>query len=268
MPSFDLHKVKPGRKVDLEKLETDGKEFEADRAKCERAFQESRSEIVELGTRLYAESRRQLLIVFQAMDGGGKDGTISSVFQGANPQWTEVTCFKKPSDEELSRDYLWRIHKAVPPKGKIGVFNRSHYEDVLVVRVHNLVPEVIWKPRYRQINAFEEMLTASGTTILKFFLHISKKEQKQRFEERINMPEKRWKFDPADLEKRKFWDQYQAAFEDMLKECSTETAPWYVIPADQNWYRDYAVAGVIAQTLREMSPRFPDPPDVTGIVVE
>ena len=268
MPSFDRHLIKPGQKMILRKTETNGKAFENDRDRCEKAQVELRDKIVSLGEKLYAEERQKLLVIFQAIDGGGKDGTIRSVTQGTNPQWVEVTCFKKPSEEELAHDYLWRIHKAVPPAGKIGIFNRSHYEDVLVVRVHKIVKESVWKPRYGQINAFEEMLASSGTRIIKFFLHISKDEQKQRFQERIDTPEKRWKFDPADLEKRKFWDDYEKAFEDMLEKCSTSHAPWYVVPADQNWYRDYAVAGIIAETLADMAPKFPNPPDVTGVVIE
>ena len=268
MPSFDRHLIKPGQKIILRKTETNGKAFENDRDRCEKALVELRDKIVSLGEILYAEERQKLLVIFQAIDGGGKDGTIRSVTQGTNPQWVEVTCFKKPSEEELAHDYLWRIHKAVPPAGKIGIFNRSHYEDVLVVRVHKIVKESVWKPRYGQINAFEEMLASSGTRIIKFFLHISKDEQKQRFQERIDTPEKRWKFDPADLEKRKFWDDYEKAFEDMLEKCSTSHAPWYVVPADQNWYRDFAVAGIIAETLADMAPKFPNPPDVTGVVIE
>lgn len=268
MPSFDRHLLKPGQKINLRKTETDGKAFRNDREQCEKELTESRDKIISLGETLYAEERQKLLIIFQAIDGGGKDGTIRSVTRGTNPQWVEVTCFKKPSEEELTRDYLWRIHKAVPAAGKIGFFNRSHYEDVLVVRVHKFVRESVWKPRYSQINAFEEMLAESGTRIIKFFLHISKDEQKQRFQERIDAPEKRWKFDPADLEKRKLWDDYEKAFEDMLEKCSTTHAPWYVVPADQNWYRDYVVAGIIAETLADMAPKFPDPPDVTGVVIE
>ena len=268
MPTFDRHLIKPGQKIILRKTETDGKVFENDRERCEKALAEFRARIVSLGEKLYAEERQKLLVIFQAIDGGGKDGTIRSVTQGTNPQWAEVTCFKKPSEEELAHDYLWRIHKAVPPAGKIGIFNRSHYEDVLVVRVHKIVKESVWMPRYGQINAFEEMLASSGTRIIKFFLHISKDEQKQRFQERIETPEKRWKFDPADLEKRKFWDDYEKAFEDMLEKCSNSHAPWYVVPADQNWYRDFAVAGIIAETLADMAPKFPDPPDVTGVVIE
>ena len=267
MPGLDKHRILPGQKVDLRKIDTDGKDITEDRENCEKQFLERRTELITLGERLFAESKQKLLIVFQAMDGGGKDGVIRSVFEGTNPQWVEVTSFKKPSAEELARDFIWRIHKAVPAVGKIGVFNRSHYEDVLVVRVHNIVKEEVWKPRYKQINDFEEVLTSSGTRVLKFFLHISKQEQKQRIQERIDLPEKRWKFDPADLEKRKFWDEYRKAFEEMLEKCSTEEAPWYVVPADQNWYRDFVVASVIAETLRDMAPKYPDPPDVSGIVI-
>jgi len=268
MPDFSKHRIGPGSRVDLRRTETDGKDISKDREACEERFVQKRRELIDLQEELYAEGRQKLLIVFQAMDGGGKDGTIRAVFEGVNPQGVEVTCFKKPSDQELSRDFLWRVHNAVPPAGKIGVFNRSHYEDVLAVRVHKLVPEKIWKSRFEHINNFEKLLTTSGTRVLKFFLHISRSEQKQRFEERLNDPEKRWKFDPADLEKRRLWDEYREAFEDMLERCSTESAPWYVVPADQNWYRNEVVCSVIVETLKSMNPRHPDPPDLHGVVVE
>ncbi len=268
MPDFSKHRIQKNDKVNLSKTETDGKTNEKDRDACEALLNTVRSELNELQTKLYAEGRQKLLVVFQAMDAGGKDGTTRSVFEGANPQGVEVTSFKRPSEEELAHDFLWRVHKAVPASGMIGVFNRSHYEDVLVVRVHNIVPESVWRPRYEMINNFEKMLTASGTRIIKFFLHISRNEQKRRFQERIDDPAKRWKFDPADLEKRRFWDDYQKAFEDMLEKCSTKECPWYVVPADQNWYRDLVVASVIADTLKEMNPQFPAPPDVTGVIVE
>lgn len=268
MPDHDKHRIKPDQKVELKTIDPDGKDYNLSREECEERFQKLREELISLQEVLYAEGRQKLLVVFQAMDGGGKDGTIRSVFQGTNPQGVEVTSFKKPSEDELSHDYLWRIHKAAPASGMIGVFNRSHYEDVLVVRVHKIVPEAVWKPRYKQINSFEEMLAASGTRIVKFFLHISKKEQNVRFDERLQDPQKRWKFDPADLEKRALWSEYESAFEDMLSRCSTDHAPWYVVPADQNWYRDYIVCSVLVQTLRDMKPKYPDPPDVTGIVVK
>lgn len=268
MPAFEEHRIQPGQKVDLDSTESDGKDLRKDRDQAEKEFLQRRSDLISLGEQLFAEGRQKLLIVFQAVDGGGKDGTIRSVFEGANPQWVQVTSFKKPSPEELAHDYLWRVHKAAPPAGKIGIFNRSHYEDVLVARVDNLVRKDVWKARYKQINAFEELLVSSGTRIVKFFLHISKNEQKRRFEERISEPEKRWKFDPADLEKRKLWNDYREAFEDMMEKCSTKDAPWYVVPADQNWYRDLVVTTIIADTLKDMAPRFPDPPDVTGVVVD
>jgi PPK2 family polyphosphate:nucleotide phosphotransferase len=268
MPDFNKHRVQKNDKVNLSKTETDGKKIEKNRDECAALFKTVRSELIELQAKLYAEGKQKLLVVFQAMDAGGKDGTTRSVFEGANPQGVEVTSFKRPTEAELAHDFLWRVHKAVPASGMIGVFNRSHYEDVLVVRVHNIVPETVWQPRYEMINDFEEMLTASDTRIIKFFLHISKNEQKQRFQERIDVPAKRWKFDPADLEKRKSWDDYQKAFEDMLEKCSTKECPWYIVPADQNWYRDLVVASVIVETLKEMNPQFPSPPDVTGVVVE
>ncbi|MEJ7596133.1 MAG: polyphosphate kinase 2 family protein [Planctomycetaceae bacterium] len=238
------------------------------RAAGEELFLSLRSDLITLQTQLYSESKQKLLIIFQAMDGGGKDGTIRSVFEGVNPQGVVVTSFKRPSEVELAHDFLWRVHKAVPANGMIGIFNRSHYEDVLVVRVHNIVPESVWRPRYEMINDFEKMLTASGTRIIKFFLHISKNEQKRRFQERIDDPSKRWKFDPADLEKRKLWDGYERAFEDMLEKCSTSECPWYIVPGDQNWYRDLIVTSVIVETLKDMNPQYPTPPDVTGVVVD
>lgn len=267
MKDLDQLRIRPSAKVRLCDIETDGKDLVKERNEYEQSFIKLREELIELQARLYAESKQKLLVVFQAMDGGGKDGTIRSVFQGANPQGVVVTSFKAPTALELAHDFLWRVHSAVPANGYIGVFNRSHYEDVLVVRVHKLVSENAWKPRFEMINDFERMLTSTGTRIVKFFLHISKDEQRKRFEERINDPSKRWKFDPADLEKRKLWDDYEAAFEDMLEKCSTKEAPWYVIPADQNWFRDYAVCRILVETLRDMKPRFPDPPDVSGIVV-
>ena len=196
-----------------------------------------------------------------------KDGTIRHTFKGVNPQGVVVTSFKKPSAEELAHDFLWRVHKAVPAKGMIGVFNRSHYEDVLVVRVHDIVPEAVWRPRYEAINQFEKQLVDSGTTVLKFFLHISKKEQKERFQARLDEPEKNWKFDHGDLEKREFWDAYQDAFQDMLNNCTTENAPWYLIPADQKWYRNLAIMRVMVDTLNQMNPQFPEADDLTGVTI-
>ena len=268
MPDVSKHRIKPGQLVDLKKIETDGKDIENDRSGCEAAFAEDRAKLVEYQERLYAEGKQKLLVVFQAIDAGGKDGTVRSVFQGVNPQGVDVTAFKKPTDEELAHDFLWRIHKAVPSKGKIGVFNRSHYEDVLVVRVHKMVPEDVWRPRYERINQFESMLVESGTRIIKIFLHIARKEQKKRFQERLDDPAKHWKFDRDDLAKRAFWDDYRAAFEDMLEKCSTNYAPWFVVPADQNWYRDFAVCRILVDTLKDMDPRYPDAGDLSDVRIE
>ncbi len=197
------------------------------------------------------------------MDAGGKDGTIRRVFKGVNPQGVRVTSFKVPSKRELAHDFLWRVHQAVPATGMIGVFNRSHYEDVLVVRVHDLVPEDVWRPRFWHINQFERLLHKTGTRILKFFLHISPEEQLKRFRSRYETPKKQWKFSVEDLEKRRYWSAYMEAFEEVLNICTTRWAPWYVIPADDKWYRNLAITRVIVETLREMDPRFP-PPEKLG----
>jgi PPK2 family polyphosphate:nucleotide phosphotransferase len=253
----DTHRLKPGQTVRLDEIEADGKKLHDDRDEAEQEFAELRRELADWQKKLYAEGRRKLLVVLQAMDTGGKDGTIRAVFEGVNPQGVGVTSFKVPTEEERSRDFLWRIHRAVPAAGMIGVFNRSHYEDVLVVRVDELVPEEVWRERYAQINAFESLLAHTGTRILKFYLHIEKDEQKKRLQERLENPEKQWKFDPADLDKRKQWDDYMAAYEEAFERCTTDVAPWYVIPADQNWYRNLAIARVLVDTLREMNPTYP-----------
>jgi PPK2 family polyphosphate:nucleotide phosphotransferase len=210
-----------------------------------------------LQTALYAESRRALLMVFQGRDASGKDGLTRRVFGPLNSQGCVVTTFKKPTDYELARDYLWRVHQAVPPKGTIGIFNRSHYEDVLVVRVHGLVPKEVWKRRYDQINDFERMLSENGVTILKFLLHISREEQKERLLERIDDRLKNWKFQVGDLEERKLWDDYTEAYEDVLERTSTEWAPWYVVPADRKSSRNLMVAEVVVDALERMDPQFP-----------
>lgn len=242
---FDLATVDPGADGGLAK----------EAAKLALAAQRDR--IRTLQERLYAERTRSLLVVFQAIDTGGKDGTIRAVFEGVNPQGCEVTSFKVPSQAERDHDFLWRYHARTPARGIVGVFNRSHYEDVLAVRVKNLVPEAVWRPRYDLINDFERMLTEEGTTILKFFLHISKAEQKERLEARIAEPEKHWKFDPADLVERQAWDVYQEAFAEALGRCSTPHAPWHVVPANRKWFRNLVVARTIADTLEAMDPQFP-----------
>ncbi|MBA3655707.1 MAG: polyphosphate kinase 2 family protein, partial [Actinobacteria bacterium] len=198
-----------------------------------------------------------LLVVLQAIDGGGKDSTIKKVFRGVNPQGRRVTSFKQPSERELAHDFLWRVHQATPEKGEIGVFNRSHYEDVLVVRVHDLVPEKVWRDRYRIINEFEHGLAAAGTRVVKLFLAISRDEQARRFRSRQETVHKRWKYNEADEQERTFWDDYQEAFADAINETSSEESPWYVIPADNKWYRNWAVATILVGTLREMDPQYP-----------
>ena len=262
------HKLEVGRPFQLSTLPTQGKQFHPDRDQAEAEFKALRREFIDLQTRLYAEGQQKLLIVLQAMDAGGKDGTIRKVFRGVNPQGVRVHSFKVPSKEELAHDFLWRIHNVVPAKGMIGVFNRSHYEDVLVVRVHNIVPESVWRPRFEQINQFEKLLTDTGTTILKFFLHISPEEQKERFQARLDDTSKNWKFSVEDLEKRKYWGNYMAAYEEMLQRCTTPDAPWYVIPADQKWYRNWVITRTIVDTLKEMDPQYPPPADdLSGIVI-
>ncbi|MCC7207132.1 MAG: polyphosphate kinase 2 family protein [Anaerolineae bacterium] len=221
-----------------------------------------------LQERLYAENQRALLIVFQGMDTSGKDGAIRHVFSSMDPQGVRVATFKQPSAEELAHDFLWRIHKQTPSKGMVTIFNRSHYEDVLVVRVHHLVPHEVWQERYDHINAFEELLTEHGVTILKFFLHISKDEQKERLEARRDTPEKQWKFALGDLEERKHWDEYVAAYEEALTRCNTERAPWHIVPANRKWYRNYAISHTVLKALERLNPQFPKPVDnLAGIVV-
>jgi PPK2 family polyphosphate:nucleotide phosphotransferase len=208
---------------------------------------------------LYAEARRSLLVVLQGIDAGGKDGTIRHVMSGLNPQGVQVTPFKVPEGEETRHDYLWRVHRAVPEWGKIGIFNRSHYEDVLIVRVHNLVPKSVWSRRYDQINDFERMLTENGVRIVKFLLYISKDEQAKRFRERLDDKTKNWKFSPGDVKEREYWDDYIQAYEDVLRKCSTENAPWYVIPANHKWFRNYAVSEILRGELEQMDLKYPKP---------
>jgi PPK2 family polyphosphate:nucleotide phosphotransferase len=208
---------------------------------------------------MYAERKHALLVVLQGMDGAGKDGTIRHVMTGLNPQGCRVTSFKVPTPEEASHDFLWRIHRAVPQLGDIGIFNRSHYEDVLITRVHNLVPRAVWSRRYDDINAFEALLAAQGVVVVKCFLHISKGEQKERFEDRIKDPDKQWKLSTADFAERRYWGTYMKAFEDVLSKCSTDDAPWYVIPADKKWFRNLAVSRVLVETLEGLRMKFPKP---------
>ena len=270
MPTFaDGLRVAPGAAPDLSSIDprsTPG--FDGDKEAAAAELDALRDELEEFQLRLWAEGKRSLLIVLQAMDAGGKDGTIRKVFTAFNPQGTSVTGFGVPTEEELAHDFLWRIHHHTPGKGRIGIFNRSHYEDVLVVRVAELAPESVWSRRYEQINAWESLLAASGTTIIKLFLHISRDEQRQRFQKRLDDPAKQWKFSMGDLKVRERWDAYQTAYTDALARCSTPEAPWFVVPADRKWYRDLAVARIVAATAREIDPQYPAPEgDLSGVVI-
>jgi PPK2 family polyphosphate:nucleotide phosphotransferase len=260
--------VAPGGKVDLARLdasETHGH----DKDGADEVLAEDLARLESLQERLWASSARAVLIVLQGIDTAGKGGTIRHVMSSFNPQGCRVVGFKVPTPEELSHDYLWRVHQEVPGRGTIAIFDRSHYEDVLVVRVHELVPAEVWRGRYAEINDFERLLAGSGTTIMKFFLHISKEEQRERLQARLADPEKRWKFRRGDLDERARWDDYQAAYEDALSRCSTAEAPWYVIPSDRKWFRNLAVASIVADTLDGLDLHYPAPAeDLTGLVVE
>lgn len=259
---MDQYRIPPNTKVDLSHHDTyyNGEITKKNGKAQLKDYQKALSDLQEL---LFAENKRQVLIVLQGIDTAGKDGTIQNVFGDVNPQGTKVVGFKVPSRQELAHDYVWRVHQHTPAKGEIVVFNRSHYEDVLVVRVHELVPESVWEKRYQHINAFEKLLVDEGATILKFFLNISKSRQAERFLARLDRSHKRWKFNPDDLEERKHWDNYMAAFETMLSKTSTDYAPWYVIPSDRKWYRNMAVAEVIVEKLQSLGMQFPaEVPDI------
>jgi PPK2 family polyphosphate:nucleotide phosphotransferase len=263
-------RVPPGTKMKLDDHDpADVTGAPGDRDVTDAATKDLRTQLADLQSRLWAESKQALLVVLQAMDAGGKDGTIKSVFDGVNPQGCRVTGFKEPTPVELAHDFLWRVHQATPKHGEIGIFNRSHYEDVLIVRVHDIVPRKVWEPRYDMICDFEHALSAANTHVVKFFLHISKKEQAARFRKRIEQASKRWKFREGDLAERKLWDDYQAAYSDAISRTSTDEAPWYVVPADHKWFRDWAVSTVLVHTLQRMDPRYPEPQeDLSALVIE
>jgi PPK2 family polyphosphate:nucleotide phosphotransferase len=252
--------VKPGSRIHLEKLDpaaTHGHAKDASEAVLESGLER----LTALQDRIYAEQKHAVLVLLQGIEAAGKDGTIRHVMSAFNPQGCPVTSFKAPTSLELAHDYLWRAHQRTPAKGEIAIFNRSHYEDVLVVRVHELVPEAVWSRRFDQINAWERTLVEEGTTIVKFFLNISADEQRERFQSRVDDPTKRWKFRMSDLDERKLWATYQAAFEEALERCSTEAAPWYVIPANRNWFRNLAVAEILGDVLAGLKPAYPPSPD-------
>jgi PPK2 family polyphosphate:nucleotide phosphotransferase len=262
-------RVAPQTSFDLAGCDPDAKTgFDGGKIEGEAALPPLNQRLALLQERLWAESEKALLVVIQAMDTGGKDGTIRHVFKGVNPQGIKVWSFGVPSELELAHDYLWRVHARTPPQGAIAIFNRSHYEDVLVVRVRELVPEEQWRRRYEHIRAFERLLHDEGTVIVKIFLHISKEEQRLRLQARLDDPEKGWKFRLGDLEDRALWDRFHSAYQEAINETSTEYAPWYVVPANRKWYRNLAVASILIQTIEAMNPQIPDPdPSLDHVVV-
>jgi PPK2 family polyphosphate:nucleotide phosphotransferase len=259
-------RARPGAKFKLSKCDP-GDTLGVSKSHAAKAMAGHVSKLAALHDLLYAENKRSLLIVLQGMDAAGKDGTIRHVMSGVNPQGCAVTSFKQPSSRELAHDFLWRIHAAVPEKGEIGIFNRSQYEDVLIARVHNLVPREIWKRRYAEINAFEKILSANNVHILKFFLHMSNEEQEKRFQARLSDPSKNWKASAADFSERKFWNDYQAAYEEAISKCTTKDSPWYVIPADHKWFRNFAVAEIVIRTLDSFRMHYPsvDPKQLAAL---
>ncbi|MCX7601817.1 MAG: polyphosphate kinase 2 family protein [Meiothermus sp.] len=254
------YRIEPNASFSLKHFDPDDtSRFKGGKEEALAALEGLNKRLEKLQELLFAEGKHKVLVVLQAMDAGGKDGTIRVVFDGVDPSGVRVASFGVPTEHELARDYLWRVHQQVPRKGELVIFNRSHYEDVLVVRVKNLVPKEVWQRRYRHIREFERMLAEEGTTILKFFLHISKDEQRERLQERLDNPEKRWKFRKGDLEDRKLWNQYQQAYEDAIRETSTEYAPWFVIPANKNWYRNWLVSSILVETLEGLKMEYPRP---------
>lgn len=261
---YKKYLVKPGRNIELKDFDpNDTSEFDDKKKEGQKAFLKINKEIEALQELLFAEGKQRLLVILQAMDTGGKDGVIRKVFEGVNPQGVRVAPFKTPSILELAHDYLWRIHQQTPKKGEIVIFNRSQYEDVLAVRVLNLKPQEVWSKRYHHINEFERLLVDEGTIILKFYLNINLEEQAERFLDRLQEPDKHWKFNPGDLDDRKLWDDYMQAYEDVLNKTSTEWAPWYVIPSNKKWYRNLLIATILRDTLVDMKMEFPAPiPDL------
>ncbi|MFH1299571.1 MAG: polyphosphate kinase 2 family protein [Planctomycetota bacterium] len=251
--------VVPGSTVKLKDIDPGFKNHQDSQKEAAEEIKQLRSRLRELQELLFADGRSSLLICLQGMDTGGKDGTINHILGAMNPQGCRVQSFRQPSAHELSHDFLWRIHQAAPARGEVAIFNRSHYEDVLIVRVHNLVPQEVWSRRYDQINAFENSLVEHGTHILKFYLHISKEEQLKRFKKRLDDPTKHWKISEADYKERLYWDDYVAAYEEALSRCSTERAPWFIIPADYKWFRNLAVARIVVEHLEGLKLQQPEP---------
>ncbi len=267
---MERYRVQSGDQIDLSQWDPDETSaFDGNKEAAKQALVGLNQRLEELQELLYAEDKHKVLIVLQALDTGGKDSTIRHVFEGVNPQGVKVANFRAPTKRELAHDYLWRVHRHTPGRGEIVIFNRSHYEDVLVVRVHNLVPPEVWGRRYQHINDFERLLADEGTTIRKFYLHISKEEQKERLQSRLDRPHKRWKFNPNDLKERKLWPDYTRAYEDVLNRTSTRWAPWYIIPANRKWYRNLVVATLIVETLEGLNMSYPQPAEnLDDIVIE
>ncbi|MEX2214589.1 MAG: polyphosphate kinase 2 family protein [Phycisphaeraceae bacterium] len=267
-PMHETYRIQPGSKLRLGDIPSND-DAGLNRDDAEKEFKQLSKRLVDLQEILYAQKKHSLLVVLQAMDTAGKDSTIRSVFSPLDQLACHALSFKAPSQEERDHDFLWRVHQRTPAKGFIHIFNRSHYEDVLVVRVKNLVPKEVWKARYDHINAFEKMLADEGTTIVKFYLHISKGYQKERLQRRLDNADKHWKFNPDDLKERAVWDDYMAAYDDVLERCSTKHAPWYVIPAEKRWFRDLLVARIMVATLESLDMKYPDPAfDPRSIVIE
>ncbi len=272
--SFREHfRVNPGNKVRVEQMDASAvlglSVKEPDPTLLEAARHQDMETMAGLQHKLFAENKRALLVILQGIDCAGKDGVVRHCFTGFNPTGCKVWSFKAPTLDEQGHDFLWRIHQRTPGKGEVVVFNRSHYEDVLIARVKELVPEDVWRPRYDTINAFERYLTSGHTEVLKLFLLIDKDQQRRRLQKRVDNPEKNWKFDPADISERERWDDYIKAFDEMLEKCSTEWAPWHIIPANRKWYRNYAVTRILRETLEEMNPKFPAPrDDISGMVIK
>lgn len=268
--AVEAYRVEPGSQVDLTMWDPDDlSRFPIDKDSGKRLLRSLNDELEELQELFYAAHQVALLIVLQAMDAGGKDGTIRHVFDGVNPQGVKVANFKAPTPLELDHDYLWRVHQKTPAKGEFVIFNRSHYEDVLVVRVRDLVPEEVWSERYEQINNFERLLADEGTKILKFYLHIDESEQKERLQARLDDPQKQWKFNPKDLDDRGLWDEYMRAYADAISLTSTPWAPWYIVPANRKWYRNVVISSILVKCLRSLDLKHPEIEyDPAGIVID
>ena len=266
----ERYRIRPDSEVVLPDWPADDSDgFHGKKAEAKEQIDEQSAKLFDLQQLLFADNSRKVLVVLQGMDTSGKDGTIKHVFKMVNPLGVKVANFKRPNDVELEHDFLWRVHHNAPGNGDITIFNRSHYEDVLVARVHKLVPKEVWKRRYDHIRNFEQMLADEGTVIRKFFLHISKDKQRERLQERLDIPEKNWKFEHGDLEERKFWDDYTDAYEEALSRTSTKDAPWYVIPSDRKWYRNLLVSTILVETLESLDLSYPDPaPDLDKIVID